>query len=57
MSLQIFAQILALALRVTVVETLAHFLACLEERHDFFFHGDRRARARVTPLSRVALLH
>src|SRR5919201_4402009 len=47
-------RIMRLAARA--IETLAHFLAGLEERHRFLLHGDMRAGTRVAPGARRAVL-
>src|SRR5262249_16644306 len=38
------------------IESLAHFLAGLEERHGFLLHRDMRARTRITPGAGRAVL-
>src|SRR5215470_1864390 len=47
-------RIMRLAARA--IESLAHFLAGLEERHRFLLHGDMRAGTRVAPGARRTVL-
>src|SRR6185312_5264046 len=42
---------------VELVQAIAKFLAGLEERHEFFGDRNGRARPRIAPLPRCAMLH